>query len=106
MKRASETTVVLAGEDVTKREGITAFCASHGLRIAGQCDECAATVEMVLDLDPEIVILGLQMPGGSGIEVVRRLRLTGSRVKIVILSDSKERAPMMEALRRGADGYL
>jgi DNA-binding NarL/FixJ family response regulator len=38
--------------------------------------------------------------------VVRRLRLTGSRVKIVIVSDSKDRAPMMEALRTGADGYL
>jgi DNA-binding NarL/FixJ family response regulator len=46
------------------------------------------------------------MPSVTGVEAIRRLRLSGSTVKLMILSISREEGTVMEALRAGADAYL
>jgi DNA-binding NarL/FixJ family response regulator len=88
------------------REGIAALCAASGMRILGQCSEGTAAVEMIAALQPDFAILDLNMPGISGIEVIRRLRASGCAAKLLILSISREEATVMEALRAGADAYL
>jgi DNA-binding NarL/FixJ family response regulator len=88
------------------REGIAALCAASGMRILGQCSEGTAAVEMIAALQPDFAILDLNMPGISGIEVIRRLRASGCAAKLLILSISREEATVVEALRAGADAYL
>jgi len=88
------------------REGIAALCSANGMRILGQCSEGTAAVEMIATLKPDFAILDLNMPGISGIEVIRRLRASGCAAKLLILSISREESTVMEALRAGADAYL
>jgi len=88
------------------REGIAALCSANGMRILGQCSEGTEAVEMIAALQPDFAILDLNMPGISGIEVIRRLRASGCAAKLLILSISREEATVMEALRAGADAYL
>jgi DNA-binding NarL/FixJ family response regulator len=88
------------------REGIAALCAASGMRILGQCSEGTAAVEMIAALQPDFAILDLNMPGISGIEVIRRLRASGCAAKLLILSITREEATVVEALRAGADAYL
>ena len=106
MQESRETTVVLADDHAIVREGIAALCAANGMQILGQCSEGAAAVEMIAALKPDFAILDLNMPGISGIEVIRRLRASGCAAKLLILSISREEATVMEALRAGADAYL
>jgi DNA-binding NarL/FixJ family response regulator len=106
MQESRETTVVLMDDHAIVREGIAALCSASGMRILGQCSEGTAAVEMIAALQPDFAILDLNMPGISGIEVIRRLRASGCAVKLLILSISREEATVMEALRAGADGYL
>jgi DNA-binding NarL/FixJ family response regulator len=106
MQEPQSTTVVLADDHAIVREGIAALCASHGLRILGQCSDGAAALEMVSSLKPDFAILDLQMPGMTGVEAIRRLRQSGSTAKLMILSISREESTVMEALRAGADAYL
>jgi DNA-binding NarL/FixJ family response regulator len=76
------------------------------MSILGQCSDGAAAVEMIAALKPDFAILDLNMPGISGIEVIRRLRASGCAAKLMILSISREETTVMEALRAGADAYL
>jgi len=106
MEIATQTTVVLADDHNIVREGIAALCSGHGLRILGQCSDGVAALEMVRSLNPDFAILDMHMPGLTGIEVIRRLRATGSRSKLMILSITRDEATVRDALRAGADAYL
>jgi DNA-binding NarL/FixJ family response regulator len=106
MQPPQETTAVLADDHAIVREGIAALCSANGIRVLGQCSDGAAALEMIQALQPDFAILDLQMPGMTGIEVVRRLRVAGSSAKLMILSISREETTVMEALRAGADAYL
>ena len=106
MKESRETTVVLVDDHAIVREGIAALCSANGMRILGQCSDGAAAIEMIDALKPDFAILDLNMPGISGIEVIRRLRASSCSAKLLILSISREEATVIEALRAGADAYL
>ena len=106
MQESRETTVVLVDDHAIVREGFAALCSTNGMRVLGQCSDGAAAVDMIATLKPDFAILDLNMPGISGIEVIRRLRASGCQAKLMILSISREDATVMEALRAGADAYL
>ncbi len=106
MEERHETTVVLAEDHAIVREGIASLCASNGMRILGQCSNGATALQMITNLQPEFAILDLNMPGMTGLAVIRRLRMAGSSAKLLILTISREEAIVREALRAGADGYL
>lgn len=100
------TTVVLADDHAIVREGFAALCEVNGMRVLGQCSDGPAAVELILAKQPDFVILDLHMPGMTGIEVIRRLRISGCVSKLMILSISRDDKPVIEALRAGADAYL
>ncbi len=60
----------------------------------------------VKTLKPDVVIMDVNMPGLSGIQVLRKIRETGSLQKIIILTVAGDRETLMEAVKIGADGYL
>ena len=103
MDQGRNTTVVLADDHVIVREGIAVLCASHNLRILEQCSDGPAALEAILRLKPDIAILDLQMPGMTGVEVIRRLRGVGCTTKLMILSISCDDDTVMAALRDGVD---
>lgn len=106
MEQPHQPTVILADDHHIVREGIAALCAREGMRVLGQCADGAAAFEMITTLKPEFALLDMQMPGMTGLEVVRKLRAAGSTTKLMILSMSGQAATVTEALRAGADAYL
>ena len=106
MNPSQSITVVLADDHAIVREGFAALCASHGMKILGECSEGVSAFEMILNLKPDFAILDLHMPGMTGVEVIRKLRSAGSAVKLIILSISHDESIVVEALRAGADAYL
>jgi DNA-binding NarL/FixJ family response regulator len=106
MNQVCETTVVLADDHAIVREGIAALCASHAMDILEQCSDGPGAYEAVLRLKPDLAILDLNMPGMTGVEVIRRLRAAGCTSKLIILSISRDEGTVIEALRNGADAYL
>ena len=57
-------------------------------------------------LDPDAIVLDISMPGLDGIEVARRLKASGSRVKIVFLTVHDDPDFLRVALEAGAHGYI
>ncbi len=74
--------------------------------IIGAVTDGEALLKEAAELDPDIVILDITMPGLSGIEAARRLRETGSHAKIVFLTVHEDPDFIHEALTTGALGYV
>lgn len=54
--------------------------------LAGQAADAPTALRLILQLNPDVVILDLHMPGGSGLEVLRQLRQQGSKAIVIILT--------------------
>ncbi len=106
MHQTQQSTVVLADDHAIVREGFSALCTAHGMRVLEECANGISAFEAISNCKPDFAILDLHMPGMTGIEVIRRLRAAGCSTKLIILSISREEPTVMEALRAGADAYL
>lgn len=99
--------VLIADDHAVVRQGIRAVLESvDDLEVVGE----AATGEEALDLvgrvDPDVVVLDVNMPGTDGLEVTRSLREEGRDCRILILSMHDNPEYVLQALRLGADGYV
>ena len=99
-------TIVLADDHNIVREGFAALCSLNGMHVLEQCADGNAALETIAALQPDVAILDMNMPALSGTEVIRKLRARGCTTKLIILSISREKAVVREALQARADGYL
>jgi DNA-binding response OmpR family regulator len=99
--------VLIADDEPSLRLLVTATIASDQIAVleAADGDEAWALIER---RRPELVLLDVQMPGQTGIELTRRIRadpdLTGTR--IVILTSKAQATDVASGLEAGADLYL
>jgi two-component system nitrate/nitrite response regulator NarP len=63
-------------------------------------------LKAIAESDPEIVVLDIQMPDGSGLEVLREMRSKGDTRPVVLLTASLDEAGFAEALQLKVDGVL
>ncbi len=97
--------VLLADDHLMMREKVTRMLESK-FDIIGAVTDGEALLKEATELDPDIVILDITMPGLPGIEAARRLRQTGSHAKIVFLTVHEDPDFIREALATGALGYV
>ena len=79
---------------------------SAGILRTGRGRGGEETLEALLSLRPDIVLLDVRMPGMSGVEVMRRAREAGFRGKFILLTGYAEFAYARAAIRCGATDYL
>lgn len=103
----SRITVVLADDHHIVRQGLRALLeAESGVDIIGEEADGLKVVDLVERLRPHVLLLDVQMPGLSGLEITRRVSQRGLRTRVVILSMHANEAYVLEALRHGAAGYV
>lgn len=99
--------VLLADDHALVRSGVrTVLEASPGIEVVGEAGRGDETLEMLAKLEPDVLLLDLNMPGGDGFEVLRRARDTAGGVRIVVLTLHIQPEYVTRALRDGADGFL
>ncbi len=97
--------VLLADDYLMMREKVTWLLESE-FDIIGAVTDGEALLKEATELDPDIVILDITMPGLPGIEAARRLRKAGSHAKIVFLTVHEDPDYVRESLWAGALGYV
>jgi DNA-binding NarL/FixJ family response regulator len=65
-----------------------------------------AAIQLVIDFQPEVLLLDIRMPEMDGVEAIRRLRARGEKVKIIILTTFNDDQYIHEGMALGAQGYL
>ncbi|MHB8990645.1 MAG: response regulator [Chloroflexota bacterium] len=77
-----------------------------GFEVVGQASGGLEALEAARELQPDLILMDLHMPGMDGIEATRRIRTKLPQVKVVILTVSDRDEDLFEAIKNGAHGYL
>jgi two-component system NarL family response regulator len=98
--------VLLADRQPLFRRGVADVLAHEpGIELVGQTDDGLAVLDLVTDLDVDVVLLDLGIPGG-GVDACALLRRTRPGVRVVVVANADDDADLGGAVRAGARGYL
>jgi DNA-binding NarL/FixJ family response regulator len=101
------TRVVIADDHPVFLEGLRALLAgTAGIDVAGRATTAAEVVDAVASLQPDVVVLDLNMPGPGGIATIHELRTRTPSARILILTMYDDDELVFEAVRAGALGYV
>ena len=88
------------------RDALASLLGEHGFTVIGEASDGAEAVELARELQPDIILLDLSMPGLDGISALPPLRESAPRSEIVVLTASETQENLLGAIRGGAAGYL
>lgn len=99
--------VVLADDHQAIREGVRAMCAGiDGVEVIAEAADAESAVARVRDLDPDLLVLDLNIPRSGGFAAIRQLKGEGARASVVVLTRFRETPFVIEALACGASAYV
>lgn len=99
--------IILADDQLLIRAGIHALLDSlPECELVAECSDGHQAIAAVLQHKPDVILLDIAMPGPTGIEVARAIRLVDQETRILMLSSIDRRETIEEAMQAGADGYL
>ncbi|TWP37910.1 response regulator [Leekyejoonella antrihumi] len=99
--------VVLADDQTVVREGLRSMLSlMDGLEVVGVAASAEEALDLVTQLDPDVLLTDLRMPGIGGLEGIRRVRERGERPGIVALTTYDDDRVIREAVGAGALGFL
>jgi DNA-binding NarL/FixJ family response regulator len=101
------TSILLADDQELLRMGFRMVLdAQADLDVVGEAGDGRAAVVMAGELDPDLILMDVRMPGLDGVEATRELVAAGSRARIIILTTFDLDEYAYAALRAGASGFL
>ena len=77
-----------------------------GVKVIGQAQNAAQAIEGIRALKPKLVILDIQIPGGTGIEVLKTIKQYDHPMKVIILTNQPYFQYRKKCLALGADYFL
>jgi len=88
------------------REGVSRDLTAAGYEVVAATGEGRQAIRIAAAARPDVVVLDLQLPDISGVEVINGLRLTLPEIRVLMLSASGEQQSVLDAVKAGATGYL
>jgi DNA-binding NarL/FixJ family response regulator len=99
--------VVLIDDHEMARRGLEAMLSTADwIEVVGDADGCAAGIEAIDRLHPDIVLLDIRMPGTDGLACLDQIKAGSVPAAVVMVTLYDDRRYVLEAIRRGAAGYL
>src|SRR5215469_3090164 len=99
--------VLVADDHTLMRAGLVALIARlPDMEVVAEAEDGRQALRLVRDLQPDIVIMDIAMPGLNGLEAAERIHGILPQVKIIVLSMHAGEEYVAQALKAGASGYL
>ncbi len=99
--------VMLADDHTLLRQSLAGMLESSGnFVIVAEAGDGETALNKAMAVLPDLLLLDINMPGRSGLEILPLLRRDAPQVKVLILTGREEDAYIIRALRAGANGYL
>lgn len=98
--------ILLADDHPMISTAIEALLRNTPFEIVGMASTGDQAVAMVEDLDPDILLLDLQMPSGTGMDVLRQMKTKGLKARVVLLTAAIDDASLLEAKSLRAQGMV
>jgi DNA-binding NarL/FixJ family response regulator len=99
--------VLVADDHAVVREGLKRILTQDkGIEVVAEAADGTAALSRAREVDPDIVVLDMSMPGRGGLETLQELKRLWPTLGVLVLSMHPEDQYAVRVLREGADGYL
>jgi NarL family two-component system response regulator YdfI len=99
--------VFIADDHPIVREGLRLILEKAGdMALVGEAADGVTALEQIEQVQPDVVLMDLRMPGMEGLEAIRRIRRAWPQIGVLILTTYSEDELIIRGLRAGALGYL
>ena len=106
MNESTTSVIVVDDHPLFRRGVVDVVNESESFEVIAQYESAQQLLDEIDSLDVELLLLDLQMPETSGLDVLKLLRKERSDLKIIILTACSDHTMILEALKFGANGYL
>ena len=98
---------MVVDDSASVREGLSISLEAYSdLELVAEASTGAEAIRLCAQVQPDIILMDLAMPGVDGVEATRAIRSAHPDVHIVVLTGLRERSMIQEALQAGAIRYL
>ncbi|MBV9406460.1 MAG: response regulator transcription factor [Acidobacteriaceae bacterium] len=88
-------------------EGIRSVLRQHaGIEVIGESSDGLETIDKIVQLEPEVVLLDLKLPRADGLHVLRTLQTRAPKCKVILFAGSEHKEEFVEAMKLGCSGIL
>ena len=101
----SEPSVVIVDDHAIFRSGVKAELEGK-VETLGQAETVEDAVRAISELEPDVVLLDVHMPGGGGVQVIEQVSRTRPQQRFLALSVSDDPKDVIAVVRAGARGYV
>jgi DNA-binding NarL/FixJ family response regulator len=99
--------VVLVDQHPAAREGLSLRLAQDGeFQVCGEAGDTAGALQLVGVAQPDVVVTDVAVKGGSGLDMIKRIRDRYPSVRVLVWSRYQEAIYAERAIRAGASGYI
>ena len=98
--------ILLVDDHPLTRSALSALLQQHGFRVVGEAADGEEAIARAGEVQPDLILLDLSMPGLDGLSALPRLREAAPSCEVVVLTASGTEENLLGAIRAGAAGYL
>jgi DNA-binding NarL/FixJ family response regulator len=98
--------VVIVDDHELFRTGLRGLLEGEDVEVVGEAADPDSAIALVAETTPDVVVMDISMPGGSGIDATRRIRTEAPASRVLMLSISTNQADVSDAIDAGACGYV
>jgi two-component system, NarL family, response regulator DevR len=98
--------LVVDDHEVVRQGLVSLLDRRAGFEVVGQAGTVAESIELAARLQPDLVIMDVRLPDGSGIEACREIRAERPQTRVVMLTSYPDEEAVLSAIIAGASGYL
>ena len=99
--------VLLVDDHAVVRLGLRSLLVNQpGFRVVGEAGTSAEAVAMARQARPDVVLMDVRLPDGSGIEACRKIKAEAPECRVVMLTSYSDEEAIVGAVMAGANGYL
>jgi len=99
--------ILIVDDHEVVRLGLKTLISNHpGFKVVGEASNASESLRMTKELEPDVVIMDIRLPGKNGIQATRDILEVNPEIRVVILTSYAEDELLFDAINAGAYGYV
>ena len=103
----SQITILVVDDHPIVRQGIRSLLSNYPeFEIVGAAESGQTALELIRQLQPDVTLLDIRLPGESGLDILEQIRDLQPQAKVLMLTSFDDEEYVISALRAGAQGFV